>query len=33
IEHYKQKHGIGTHYGDYSITFEPLRVYKLYRVD
>ena len=26
LEHYKQKHGIGTHYGDYSITFEPLRV-------
>ena len=33
LEHYKQKHGIGTHYGDYSITFEPLRVYKLHRVD
>lgn len=28
LEHYKNKHGIGTHYGDYSITFEPLRVYK-----
>ncbi|MDR5622390.1 ImmA/IrrE family metallo-endopeptidase [Staphylococcus haemolyticus] len=28
LEHYKQKHGIGTHYGDYSITFEPLRVFK-----
>ena len=27
LEHYKQKHGIGTHYGNYSITFEPLRVY------
>lgn len=33
LEHYKQKHGIGTHHGDYSITFEPLRVYKLHRVD
>ena len=33
LEHYKQKHGIGTHYGDYSITFEPLRVYKLHRFD
>ncbi|ASN69349.1 hypothetical protein 10S14_27 [uncultured Caudovirales phage] len=33
LEYYKQKHGIGTHYGNYSITFEPLRVYKLYRVD
>ncbi|MBY6181050.1 ImmA/IrrE family metallo-endopeptidase [Staphylococcus warneri] len=33
LEHYKQKHGIGTHYGDYSITFEPLRVYKLHRVE
>ncbi|WP_213470940.1 ImmA/IrrE family metallo-endopeptidase [Staphylococcus caprae] len=33
LEHYKQKHGIGTHYGDYSITFEPLRVYKLHHID
>lgn len=33
LEYYKQKHGIGTHYGNYSITFEPLRVYKLHRVD
>ena len=33
LEYYKQKHGIGTHYGDYSITFDPLRVYKLHRVD
>lgn len=33
LEHYKQKHGIGTHYGDYSITFEPLRVYKLHQID
>ncbi|MCH4321406.1 ImmA/IrrE family metallo-endopeptidase [Staphylococcus haemolyticus] len=32
LEHYKQKHGIGTHYGDYSITFEPLRVFRLYEV-
>ena len=33
LEHYKQKHGIGTHYGNYSITFEPLRVYKLHHID
>lgn len=33
LEHYKQKHGIGTHYGNYSITFEPLRVYKYNSVD
>ncbi|PTI20923.1 ImmA/IrrE family metallo-endopeptidase [Staphylococcus warneri] len=33
LEHYKNKHGIGTHYGDYSITFDPLRVYKLHRVE
>ena len=33
LEHYKNKFGIGTHYGDYSITFEPLKVYKLHRVD
>ena len=33
LGHYKQKHGIGTHYGDYAITFEPLRVFKLHRVD
>lgn len=33
LEHYKNKHGIGTHYGDYSITFEPLRVYKLHHID
>lgn len=33
LEHYKQKHGIGTHYANYAITFEPLRVYKLHRVD
>ena len=33
LEHYKQKYGIGTHYGNYSITFEPLRVYKLHRFD
>lgn len=32
LEHYKQKHGIGTHYGNYSITFEPLRVFRLYEV-
>lgn len=28
LKHYKNKYGIGTHYGDYSITFEPLRVFK-----
>lgn len=33
LKYYKQKHGIGTHYGDYSITFEPLRVYKLHKID
>lgn len=32
LEHYKQKHGIGTHYGTYAITFEPLRVFRLYDV-
>ncbi len=32
LEHYKQKHGIGTHYGNYAITFEPLRVFRLYEV-
>ena len=32
LEHYKQKHGIGTHYGNYSITFEPLRAFRLYEV-
>ncbi|GGG87989.1 ImmA/IrrE family metallo-endopeptidase [Staphylococcus pragensis] len=33
LEHYKNKFGIGTHYGNYSIMFDPLRVYKLHRVD
>lgn len=28
LKHYKSKYGIGTHYGEYSIKFEPLRVYK-----
>lgn len=28
LKHYKNKYGIGTHYGEYSITFEPLRVFK-----
>ena len=28
LEHYKNKYGIGTHYGHYAITFEPLRVFK-----
>ena len=33
LKHYKNKYGIGTHYGNYSITFEPLRVYKYNSVD
>ncbi|PNZ87393.1 ImmA/IrrE family metallo-endopeptidase [Staphylococcus devriesei] len=33
LEYYKQKHGIGTHYGNYSITFEPLRVFRMYHID
>ncbi|MBH4749835.1 ImmA/IrrE family metallo-endopeptidase [Staphylococcus aureus] len=33
IEQYKKIYGIGTHYGEYSITFEPLRVFKLHRID
>lgn len=33
LEHYKQKHGIGTHYGDYAITFEPLKVYKYNKIN
>lgn len=32
IEHYKKKYGIGTHYGNYSITFEPLRVFVVRRI-
>lgn len=28
LKHYKNKYGIGTHYGEYLITFEPLRVFK-----
>lgn len=28
LKHYKNKYGIGTHYGEYSITFDPLRVFK-----
>ncbi|HCZ7923174.1 TPA: ImmA/IrrE family metallo-endopeptidase [Staphylococcus aureus] len=28
LEHYKKIYGIGTNYGEYSITFEPLRVFK-----
>lgn len=28
LKHYKNKYGIGTHYGDYSTTFDPLRVYR-----
>lgn len=33
LEHYKNKFGIGTHYGDNVITFEPLSVYRLHRID
>lgn len=33
IEQYKKIYGIGTHYGEYSITFEPLRVFKLHHID
>ena len=33
LEHYKSKFGIGTHCGDNVITFEPLRVYKLHKID
>lgn len=33
LEHYKNKFGIGTHYGDNVITFKPLRVYKLHKID
>ncbi|WP_415410937.1 ImmA/IrrE family metallo-endopeptidase [Staphylococcus agnetis] len=32
IEHYKKKYGIGTHYGNYSITFEPLRVFEVRKI-
>ncbi|AGZ26233.1 ImmA/IrrE family metallo-endopeptidase [Staphylococcus pasteuri] len=28
LKHYKNKYGIGTHLGEYLITFDPLRVYK-----
>lgn len=28
LEYYKNKYGMGTHYGDNVITFEPLRVFK-----
>ncbi|MCG2136040.1 ImmA/IrrE family metallo-endopeptidase [Staphylococcus epidermidis] len=28
LKHYKSKYGIGTHYGEYVITFDPLRVFK-----
>ncbi|HBI1116515.1 toxin [Staphylococcus aureus] len=33
IEQYKKIYGIGTHYGEYSITFEPLRVFELHHID
>lgn len=33
LEYYKQKYGIGTHYGDYAITFEPLKVYKYNKIN
>lgn len=26
LKHYKNKYGIGTHFGEYLITFDPLRV-------
>lgn len=32
LKHYANKYGIGTHYGDYSITFEPLRVFKYNKI-
>ena len=28
LKHYKNKYGIGTHYEEYLITFDPLRVFK-----
>ncbi len=28
LKHYKNKYGIGTHYGEFLITFDPLRVFK-----
>ncbi|MCG2172702.1 ImmA/IrrE family metallo-endopeptidase [Staphylococcus epidermidis] len=28
LKHYKNKYGIGTHYGEHLITFDPLRVFK-----
>lgn len=28
LEHYKNKYGIGTHFGECLITFDPLRVFK-----
>ncbi|OHQ42050.1 ImmA/IrrE family metallo-endopeptidase [Staphylococcus lugdunensis] len=28
LKHYKNKYGIGTHYGEYLITFDQLRVFK-----
>lgn len=33
IEHYKQKYGCSTRCGNYVIQFEPLRVYKLHKID
>ncbi|ADI96813.1 hypothetical protein SAOV_0276 [Staphylococcus aureus subsp. aureus ED133] len=33
IEQYKKIYGVGTHYGEYSITFEPLRVFKLHHIE
>lgn len=33
LEHYKNKYGIGTYYGNYAITFEPLRVFKYKKID
>lgn len=33
LKHYKNKYGIGTHYGEYLITFDPLRVFKYKEID
>lgn len=32
LKHYANKYGIGTHYDNYAIKFEPLRVFRLYEV-
>ncbi|MFW3611318.1 hypothetical protein ACN9U3_02955 [Staphylococcus caprae] len=33
ITHYKQKYGISMQYGEYLITFEPLRVFEYKNID